>query len=165
MNSRESDKIQVFSSCGATPVWGDFQVPKGTCWNNYRYCSKRIQVFHLNFLNLFYFRWFQDQPAHKNNFIEPGISESERQRRNESNQISTEINFAAWIIEVPPSLIRQACLSQILWHCLSLMDYWGVASFEFDGLEKYFPCVWYYFLHPSSFNHSEIPGIHDQVLC
>ena len=29
-----------------------------------------------------------------------GISESERQRRKESNSLSTKINFWAWIIEV-----------------------------------------------------------------
>ena len=33
--------------------------------------------------------------------MDPGISESERQRRKESNRISTKINFAAWLIEVP----------------------------------------------------------------
>lgn len=33
--------------------------------------------------------------------MDPGISESERQRRKESNKISTKINFAAWLIEVP----------------------------------------------------------------
>ena len=35
--------------------------------------------------------------------MDPGISESERQRRKESNRISTKINFAAWLIEVPYS--------------------------------------------------------------
>ena len=35
-NSRKTDQIQVFSSRGASSVRGDFQVPKGTCWNKYR---------------------------------------------------------------------------------------------------------------------------------
>ena len=34
---------------------------------------------------------------------DPGISESERQRRKKSNKISTKINFFAWTIEVPAS--------------------------------------------------------------
>jgi len=41
---------------------------------------------------------FKFRKAHDETII--GISESERQRRNESNRISTEINFAAWLIEV-----------------------------------------------------------------
>jgi len=32
-------------------------------------------------------------------FLSPGISDSERQRRRESNKISTKINFFAWTIE------------------------------------------------------------------
>ena len=35
-------------------------------------------------------------------FFDPGISERERQRRKESNRISTKINFAAWLVEVQP---------------------------------------------------------------
>ena len=33
-------------------------------------------------------------------FLSLGISDSERQRRRESNKISTKINFFAWMIEV-----------------------------------------------------------------
>ena len=45
-----------------------------------------------------------------------GISESERQKRKESNKISTKINFFAWTIEVPAHekrKINSKCLPQL----------------------------------------------------
>ena len=36
-----------------------------------------------------------------------GISESERQRRKESNSLSTKINFWAWIIEVTKHILSK----------------------------------------------------------
>ena len=72
--------------------------------------------------------------------MEPGISESERQRRRESNRISTKINFAAWLIEVP-------------------------AGFDASYKTVFFGSGnWLHNLHPPSLYHSEIPGIYYGVL-
>ena len=38
-------------------------------------------------------------------FLSPGISDSERQRRKESNKISTKINFFAWTIEANKTIV------------------------------------------------------------
>ena len=39
--------------------------------------------------------------------FDPGISDSERQKRKESNGISTKINFFAWTIEVPDQVLKR----------------------------------------------------------
>ena len=57
---------------------------------------------------------FRHKQSPKLEVIGTGISESERQRRKESNGISTKINFAAWLIEVPAALMQILSLVQVI---------------------------------------------------